>query len=787
MKHSTLRIVLKNTLTLFNLVNLILAIMVLVVGSPKNALFLGVAIANTLISIVNELRAKKIVDKLKLLSEKHPVIIKDGQPTEVPPSDVQKGDILKLSLGDQIMYDSIVTSGAIEVNEALLTGEQDNIAKTKGDRLISGSFVVAGAAEAEVTHIGADNYVAKLEREAHTINTEGSKLFKLMNNIVKYISYALIPVGALLLWSRFRTEPDSTTAVTSTVAALISMIPEGLILLTSSVLALATVRLSKKKVLVQDLYAIETLARVDCFALDKTGTLTTGKMTVHDYTPLENAFFKAIKSILSATSADNATTTALKKTLALDPKYKATSEFKHITEVIPFSSDRKYSGVKVGNTTYLLGAIDFLTTDQTIIDKVKAESGGYRTLAVVELPKCDIPQHGAGADSQNHNVSGSSHGTEIPAQSRRTRCNFDDREPSTLQDITFGNTKLLGIIRLTDEIRPSAHDIIDYFYKNDITPVIISGDDLAAVTEIATNVGFKNPNGVNLSDIKRPNYASLVKSYNIFTRVKPDQKKLLIKALREQGHTVAMTGDGVNDILAMKEADASIAIGEGADAARRAAKFVLLDSGYEGVPAIIDEGRQSINNLERSTTLFLAKTVYATILAVIFVFLPFSYPFSPIEMSLLNFVCIGLPGVILALEKNTERIKNRFTTNIIEYSIPIGLTVSVAMLALSILSEHHHFTHFELTTTSVFITFTIDLILIYWISRPLNKLRATLLISTIVIMAAAFFIPFAREFFEFTFLTPHGLIIMVGIIAASIVLFFILHYFARKLSSKFLI
>ena len=457
MKYSTSRIILKNTLTLFNLVNLILAIMVLVVGSPKNALFLGVAIANTLISIVNELRAKKIVDKLKLLSEKHPVIIKDGQPTEVSPSDVKKGDILKLSLGDQIMYDSVVTSGAIEVNEALLTGEQDNIAKSKGDRLISGSFVVAGAAEAEVTHIGADNYVAKLEREAHTINTEGSKLFKLMNNIVKYISYALIPIGALLLWSRFRTEPDGTTAVTSTVAALISMIPEGLILLTSSVLALATVRLSKKKVLVQDLYAVETLARVDCFALDKTGTLTTGKMAVHDYTPLENTFFKAIKSILSATSADNATTTALKKTLALDPKYKATSEFKHITEVIPFSSDRKYSGVKVGNTTYFLGAIDFLTTDQTIIDKVKSASDGYRTLAVM------------------------------------------------MDAVSASGMQLLGIIRLTDEIRPSAHDIIDYFYKNDITPVIISGDDLAAVTEIATNVGFKNPNGVNLSSIKHQN------------------------------------------------------------------------------------------------------------------------------------------------------------------------------------------------------------------------------------------------------------------------------------------
>ncbi|MBQ9017768.1 HAD-IC family P-type ATPase [Candidatus Saccharibacteria bacterium] len=696
MKHSIAKIIFKNTFTLFNLVNVILAVMVLIVGSPKNALFLGVAIANTLISIINEVRAKKIVDKLKLLSEKQPTILKNGQPTEVPLDEVSKGDILILKLGDQIPLDARLKQGTIEVNESFVTGEQDNIEKHPGDRLISGSFVVAGSAEALVESTTADSFISKLQSEASAIKTADSKLFRLMNNIVKYISYALIPIGALLLWSRFRTEPDGTTAVTSTVAALINMIPEGLILLTSSVLALATVRLSRKKVLVQDLYATETLARVDCFCLDKTGTLTTGKMTVHDYKSRDESFYKAIKSILSTTEADNATTSALKKSLALDPKFQATSEFTKITEVIPFSSDRKYSGIRVGDTKYLLGAIDFLTSDKKIINKIKSESSGYRTLVVMR-----------------------------------------------------DGTDLLGVIHLTDEIRSTAHDIIKYFYDNNIDIKIISGDDLGAVTEIANRVGVKDLHGVNLSELKSKNYTKLVKDYGIFTRVTPSEKKQLVAALRKEGRTVAMTGDGVNDILAMKEADVSIAIGEGADAARRAAKFVLLDSGYEAVPAIIDEGRQSINNLERSTTLFLAKTVYASILAVLFVVLPLSYPYSPIEMSLLNFLCIGAPGVILALEKNTARPKDKFKYNITHYSIPIGITVSIAMLVLSIVARFANLEHSYLITLSYFITFVIDVVLVYLISRPLNKLRFALLAGIIIIALAALFIPFSRTFFEF--------------------------------------
>ena len=392
-----------------------------------------------------------------------------------------------------------------------------------------------------------------------------------------------------------------------------------------------------------------------------------------------------------------------------------------------------------------MGAIDFLTDDQKIINEVKSRAENYRIIAVVKR-----------------------------------------QQKVAEASISRRSVTLLGFIRLEDEIRSTAPKIINYFYDNDITPIIISGDDYNSVKSIAETVGLRELKGINLSDQKSPSYTELVKKYNIFTRVKPAQKKSLIEAYRKENHTVAMTGDGVNDILAMKEADCSIAIGEGSDAARRSAKLVLLNSDFDSVPSIIDEGRQSINNLERSTALFLAKTVYATILATLFVILPFSYPFSPIEMSLLSFVCIGFPGLILALEKNTTRIKDRFTTNIIEYSFPIGLTVSICMLALSIISHYQNFSRYELTTTSVFITFTIDLILIYWISRPLNLLRTILILTIIGIMAGAFLIPFAREFFEFTFLTHDGAIIMLSIIAAGFIIFNLMRLFMRRLSRKIL-
>lgn len=734
-QNTIIKIILRNSLTIFNLVNLILAILIILVGSYKNLLFLLIAIANTLISIINEVRAKKTVDKMRLISEQKPTVIRDGKPLQINQDQIVEGDLLVYSLGDQILVDCKIEQGTVEVNESFITGEQDNITKQRSDQLISGSFIVSGSCQATAIAVGAKSELSRLEQSAHNIKSSKSQLFNLMNNIVKYISYALIPIGTLLLWSRFRiTDNDTTTAITSTVASLINMIPEGLILLTSSVLALATIRLSRRKVLVQDLYSIETLARVDTIALDKTGTLTTGKMTVHDYTPLEKSFESALASILTHQTIENATISALKKKFLKTTKIQ---EIEGVTEIIDFSSERKHSGIKTKNTTYLLGAVEFITDDPGIIEKVKSASNGHRTLAVVKR--------------DNH---------------------------------SRAQVELLGFIRLEDEIRHDAKDIINYFYDNNIDVKIISGDELSSVTTIAERVGVKDLRGFDLSSEKTHNYQKLVQDYSIFTRVTPSEKKSLIAALKKQGSTIAMTGDGVNDILAMKEADVSLAIGEGSDAARRSAKLVLLDSDFAGVPSIIDEGRQSINNLERSTALFLAKTVYASILAVIFIFVPIRYPFSsPVEMSLLNFACIGLPGLILALEHNTERVKNRFTRNIIEYSVPVGFTISIAMLVISLLAHLNVFPYQDLSTVAVFVTFTIDLILIYWISKPLNPLRASLLLAIILIMVFAFLIPFMHSFFDFVFLNQNSLIVTAITIISSTALFEILKHLMQKFSN----
>ena len=780
------KIILKNTLTIFNLVNLILAIMVLIVGSYKHLLFVFIAIANTLISIVNEIRAKKTIDKMRLISEQRPTVIRNGQIRQIGQEQIVDGDLLVLSIGDQIIVDSQIIEGEVEVNESFITGESDNILKHPGDKLISGSFIVSGACKATATAVGADNFISKLESTAHTIKTADSKLFALMNNIVKYISYALIPIGALLLWARFRV-PGTTTevAVTSTVAALINMIPEGLILLTSSVLALATIRLSRKKVLVQDLYSIETLARVDCICLDKTGTLTTGKMRVKELIPAKgqskNALENALKAILSNSSADTATSLALKSKLLKTAKFKPTEQ---ILETIPFSSDRKYSGVRTASGEILMGAPEFLIEDKATLGQVKQFSSNYRVIAVVRNDAENGLSKGVRSLAKR-GVAPAARGDGPAGRASREAIEASNSLSVTATAGPVEDSVFLGFVLLEDELRRDAPEIINYFYRNDIAVKIISGDNLSTVETIASKVGVKDIHGIDLSTIKgSPDYNKLVKTYNIFTRVKPAQKKDLISAFRKQGNTVAMTGDGVNDILAMKEADVSLAIGEGSDAARRSAKMVLLGSDFSAVPSIIDEGRQSINNLERSTALFLAKTVYASILAIVFVFLPMQYPFTPIEMSLLNFACIGFPGLILALEHNTNRIKNNFTRNILTYSFPIGLTVSFCMAALSIVSHLQGFSHPELTTISVFVTFTIDLVLIYWISKPLNKLRAGLLITIIGIMVAAFAIPLIRDFFEFVFLTSSNIIVMLIIIAAGLVIFELMRRLMQKITAR---
>ncbi len=723
-------IVKKHTLTLFNLVNLILAGLIFWVGSYKNALFFFVAIINTAIGIFNDVRAKKIVDKLSLISAQKQTVIRDGKEHKIANEEIVLGDVIKYTLGSQVVVDSKILEGDVEVNESFITGESDNIAKSDGADLTSGSFVVSGTCYAEVTAVGADNFTSSLLKGAKTIKSAPSKLLTTLNQIIKVISIILIPIGIFLLWKQFAISDDTQRAVTSTVGTLISMIPEGLILLTSTVLALSTIRLSKRKVLVQDLYAIETLARVDTICLDKTGTITTGEMSVVDTLPLgkhTEVELTEIAGILSTNLQDNnATFQALRHKFGTKSRVKADG-------LIPFSSDRKYSGVKVKNTTYLIGALEYLTDDKTYHRQATELSQEHRVLTIL----------------------------------KRTGKTDD----------------IIGFVLIKDVIRKDAPEIIQFFRDNEVDARIISGDNPITISGIAAQVGFQDPKAVDLSTLKKPNYAKLVKEYNIFARVKPEQKKALILALKKQGRTVAMTGDGVNDVLAMKEADCSISIGEGTDAARQVSKLVLLGSNFSSIPNIIGEGRRTINNLERSATLFLAKTCYATLLAIIFIFINFQPPFSPITMTFLNFFTIGAPAFILALEPNNQRVKNLFTRNIIQYSIPTGLTITLGILAATITSSICNFSYEQTATIAVVLIFAIGLALIYRISRPLNKLRVSLIIGLILIMVAAFCIPLVRGFFSIELLTFNSIIAAGCLVAGACILFFVLSKIAAHIAN----
>ena len=767
---SVASIIRKHTLTLFNLINLILAGLIFWVGSYKNALFFFVAIINTGIGIFNDVRAKKIVDKLSLVSAKKQTVIRDGEELKVNNEQIVLGDVVKYSLGSQVVVDSQILEGQAEVNESFITGESDNIGKNKGDKLISGSFVVAGTCYAEVVAVGADNFTSSVLKGAKTIKSAPSKLLSTLNQIIKLISIILIPIGILLLIKQFSISDDNARAVTSTVGTLISMIPEGLILLTSTVLALSTIRLSKRQVLVQDLYAIETLARVDTICLDKTGTITTGEMSVADTIALGKHTTDELENILSILSSNlednNATFQALRH------KYGTKSNVK-ADELIPFSSDRKYSGVKVKNTTYLIGALEYLSKN-SVSQQNKTTNHSNRHVAIALKTKNDSSKHVA-IDPKTFET----------YQTQADELAHDNRVLTVLKRSSNKND-IIGFVLLKDVIRKDASAIIKFFTDNDVAAKIISGDNALTISGIATRVGFKNPQAIDLSTLKNPDFDKLVKKYNIFARVKPEQKKQLILAFQKSGHTVAMTGDGVNDVLAMKEADCSISIGEGTDAARQVSKLVLLGSNFSSIPNIIGEGRRSINNLERSATLFLGKTCYATLLAIIFIFVNFQPPFSPITMTFLNFFTIGAPAFILALETNNQRVRDHFVRNIIHYSIPTGLAVTLAIVAATVLSWLCGFSYEQTATMAVIVIFAIGLALIARISRPWNKLRIALMIGLVIIMTAAFCVPLVRNFFSITLLTEiQPILATAGLVVGALIIFFLLSRITQILINKF--
>lgn len=704
-KTKSIKVIICNNLfTLFNFLNLGLALAICYVKSYKNLLFLGVVFCNTLISTIQEIRAKKIIDKLSVLSATQVKVIRDKKEQVISINEIVLDDIIKYQAGNQIITDMIIRKGKCEVNEAFITGESEPIIKKEGDVVLSGSFVISGNIIGQVTHIGKDNYVATISSEAKYIKKVKSEIMKSLNTIIKIISFIIIPFGIFLLMNQLSLE-DATLkqAVVNTVAALIGMIPEGLILLTSTVFAISIMRLSKYHVLVQELYCIETLARVDTLCLDKTGTITEGTMEVVDIINLngtkENQD-EILNTICTTLEDNNFTMTALKQNYH-------TKTSKKIIDKIPFSSEKKYSGIVCEDGQYLIGAPEFLIDTKPIQKQIDEYVEENRLLLLIHKKEEKVTP--------------------------------------------------ISLILIRDKMRKDAKETLEYFKKEGVNIKIISGDNIKTITTLAKRAGLDNIKAIDLSTVDEKEISNISEQYNVFGRVLPKQKKILIQALKQQGHTVAMTGDGVNDVLALKEADCSITLSSGSDAARNVSQIVLLQDNFNAMPKIVAEGRRSINNLERSAALFLTKTTYATILAFIFIFIKEQYPFMPIQLTLTSAVTIGIPSFILALQPNHDQIKGKFINNVISTSFPGGLTiVSIIMLNI-LLSSFSPITEYQSSSIAVLVTAYSGFLLVYKLSQPLNLLRTIMLIS--LILAFLLQLIFLKDLYSLAYFTINMLII----------------------------
>ena len=678
------QIILGNIFTIFNLLNFLIGIAILLVGSYKNLLFLGVVFCNTFMSIIQEINAKRVIDKLSVIACTKVLVIRNGIEQYININQIVLDDILKLKIGNQIVTDCIIKEGIVLVDESFITGESEYIEKNIGDMLLSGSFIVSGECLVQVEHIGEDNYTSKISKEAKYLKKSNSVIMNSLNTIIKLVSIIIIPLGLILFLRQYYTDGNLYDSVVKTSAAVISMIPEGLVLLTSTVLVVSVVRLGRRKVLVQDLFCIETLARVDTICLDKTGTLTEGAFSVEKIVKLNNNYnFDTILSSVSNVLNDNATMKAI------NDKYHKKNNWK-IIDKISFSSKNKYSGVIFENEgTYILGAPDVLTNDKKINDYL-LENSNYRALLVMH--------------SKNKEKSISNN--FIP----------------------------IALIFLKDKIKKSAESTLKYFKNQGVSVKIISGDGVNTVSRIAKSVGIENIKSIDMSKVTNSDdLKQIVNEYNIFCRVSPSQKKSIIIAIKANKHTVAMTGDGVNDVLALKEADCSIAMANGSDAARNVSQIVLLDSNFDAVTDIVYEGRKTINNIERSATLFLTKTIYATILAILFLFIMMDYPFQPVQLSLTSSITIGIPSFMLALEKCNKKIKGNFLINVISKSLPSALTVVVDVIMVMIIAHIFHLNSNEISTMAVILVAFTGFILLFKLCYPFNKNRLILYISLVML------------------------------------------------------
>ena len=747
------QIVKENTLTFFNFLNAVLLVLVLFVGSYKNSMFVGIIIINTVIGIIQEIRAKKTIDKLAILTESKAVVLRDGKKWSISTEKLVLDDLIYLKTGEQVPADCRILEGSLEVNESLLTGEADNLGKGEGDELFSGSFVTAGEACCQIIHVGKDNYASQITSEAKEFKKHNSELRNSLNAILKVISIIIVPLGLLLFYKQFYIVGDSVKdSVVSTVAAVLGMIPEGLVLLTSVALTLGALTLARKKTLVQELYCIETLARVDTLCLDKTGTITEGTMCVEKVEAYDSNWREAelAESILEEDEAscpenrspeeivlseegnDSEETVSEEKILEDLPgeekgyekeisrimgnlmsvlkdqnatadafrKYFPVKKDMMPTNVIPFSSDRKYSGASFKeNGTYLIGAAQFLFPegDDALEERCSeyAEQG-FRVLVL--------------AHSLNEST-----GTELP----------------------------LGLVPealliLTDVIRKEAPDTLRFFDDQGVDLKVISGDDPVTVSSIAKRAGLKNAEQyIDATTITTPEEMDeAVANYSVFGRVTPQQKKAMVMSLKKQGHTVAMTGDGVNDVLALKEADCSIAMAEGSDAAKNIANVVLLDSNFAAMPHIVNQGRRVVNNIRTAASMFLIKTIFSVMLSLITIFFGEAYPFEPIQMSLISACAVGIPTFLLAQENNYQKIDHTFLRHVFMNAFPAAVTITGCVFAVMVVCQDVYHSNAMLNTACVLVTGWNYMAALKTVYAPLNRYRKIIIYS----MQCSFFL-----------------------------------------------
>jgi len=725
-------IISSNLFTLFNFLNLFLGLSIILVHSYKNLTFLGVVFCNTIIGIIQEIQAKKTIDKLSIIAESKEKVVRNRKLIEIDKQEIVIDDILYLEPGKQVVVDCVIKSGGCEVNESLITGESEPIYKNKGDKLLSGSFIVSGSVYTSVVNVGKNSYASIITNEAKYIKKVNSEILKSFKKIIKYISILIVPLGILLFLKQLSLN-NLENSVVNTVAALIGMIPEGLILLTSTVMAVSVIRLSKVNVLVQELYCIETLARVDTLCLDKTGTITEGSLKLEDVI-IVNETKNKIEDILSSICKESYLNPTMK---AISEKYNKKTNF-IVEEIIPFSSTRKFSSVTFKNVgSFYLGAPEVLVSDVKTKNIVKKYYNDYRVVVLSEK---------------------------------------------------IGNKFVtLAVLLISDVIRSDAKATLEYFKKQGVDVKIISGDSEQTVRNIAKKVGVDNyQKSIDMSTIKTiEELKDAVKEKTIFARVTPTQKKQIIIELKKLGKVVAMTGDGVNDVLALKEADCSIGLSTGSDAARKVSQLVLLDSKFSSMPRIVDEGRRTINNIERSSSLFLVKTIYTTILAIMFLFVNMSYPFIPIQITLTSVVTIGIPSFILALEPNKDKIRGQFLINVIRRSLPTALTIVFNIITIIILKFILKLPDSTTSTLSVVITGYTGLMLLYKISTPFNKLRAILFYSMCIIFLIG--IVGLRNFFSL-YITKYMIILLPFLMLLAYTLFisftYLFDYFVNKYLTK---